>query len=244
MMHWPVSAMRVVAFVAASLLMAWGTWLVTDTHVVRRAGRLAGSSRGRVLLDMPRLVLARMGARRRARTSTRRRESDIARSLSALASELEAGQLPSVALVEACGEPAAWPRTRAAAQAHGDVVAALRADAEGRESLVHLAACWEVARESGAGLAASITRLAESTRRAQDVRHQLQAQLAGPRATARMLGLLPVVGIGLGALMGADPLTWLLGTVPGIACLITGILLTTLGMWWTNRIAASVEARI
>jgi len=54
--------------------------------------------------------------------------------------------------------------------------------------------------------------------------------------------LLPVIGVILGVVMGAQPLAWLFGTGPGLLCLIFGIGLTLLGFWWTSRIAARVEA--
>ena len=68
-------------------------------------------------------------------------------------------------------------------------------------------------------------RSAASRRRArssEDVRVDLEGQLAGPRATARMLALLPLVGIGFGMMLGSDPLSWLLGTTPGRLCLPGG----------------------
>ena len=56
-----------------------------------------------------------------------------------------------------------------------------------------------------------------------------------------MLAVLPLVGIGFGMMLGSDPLAWLVGTMPGRVCLLAGMLLTALGMWWTGRIAARVE---
>ena len=124
------------------------------------------------------------------------------------------------------------------------MAAALRVDARDHPQLLPLAACWAVGSRTGSGLAASVARLASSARTAEDVRVQLEAQLAAPRATARMLGLLPVVGLGFGVLLGADPLGWLLGSPLGLACLIVGVALTLGGTWWTGRIARRVEAML
>ena len=107
--------------------------------------------------------------------------------------------------------------------------------------LRQLAACWQVGADTGAGLAASVGRLAATARAAEDVRVDLEGQLAGPRATARMLALLPLVGIGFGMMLGSDPLAWLLGTTPGRLCLLAGVILTAVGTVWTGRIAARVE---
>ena len=176
--------------------------------------------------------------------SRRRRGRDRSltiEALGALAAELSAGQPASVALVRAAGVPSAWPHATAAVRMGGDVSAALRLDAERRPVLVQLAACWQVAAHTGSGLAAAAEQLARSARRAEQVRGELEGQLAAPRATARLLSGLPLVGIGFGVLLGADPLGWLLGSALGRLCLIGGIGLTGAGAWWTGRIAARVE---
>ena len=104
-----------------------------------------------------------------------------------------------------------------------------------------LAACWAVSAQQGSGLSISVTRMAEQARIAEDIRVQLEAQLAGPRATARILMLLPLFGLAMGVMMGVNPLAWLLGTPVGIACLVAGMALTALGYWWTSRIVQRVE---
>jgi tight adherence protein B len=186
-------------------------------------------------------IVGRLGigpASRRNRAQARVR---VIQALAALSAELQAGQPPLAALVNAGGEPSAWPATTAVVRLGGDVVRSLQDDARADSVLGQLAACWQVAADSGAGLAASVTRLAASARMAEDIRVNLEAQLAGPRATARMLGMLPLVGIGFGMLLGSDPLSWLLTTAPGRACLVAGALLVLAGTWWTGRIAAGVE---
>lgn len=200
-----------------------------DTALRLGAIRLLGIVRARAALGP---------ASRRRRSEERMR---VVRALAALAAELEAGQVPSIALQRCGGEPTVWPHARSAVTLDGDVTAALRRDAVAHPVLRHLAACWQVAADSGGGLAASVARLAESARSAEDVRVELEGQLAAPRATARLLAGLPVIGVALGVMLGAEPLAWLLGTTPGRACLVGGVLLTAVGTWWTGRIAASVE---
>ncbi|MEZ5118012.1 MAG: type II secretion system F family protein [Candidatus Nanopelagicales bacterium] len=184
------------------------------------------------------------GGRRRA-AAARIRILDTA---SALAAELRAGQPARSALQRAAAvhDPPVCPEAAAAARLGGDVPLALRADSRRRGSplLRGLAACWEVGESSGAGLAASVERLVASARAAEEVRSQLEAQLAGPRATARMLATLPLIGVGMGMLLGADPVGWLVGTAAGRGCLAAGLGLTALGMAWTGRIAAGVERRL
>ena len=57
-----------------------------------------------------------------------------------------------------------------------------------------------------------------------------------------LLAGLPVLGIGLGAGMGADPLRVLIGTVPGQLALLTGVGLEALGVLWTSRVITKAQA--
>jgi tight adherence protein B len=69
--------------------------------------------------------------------------------------------------------------------------------------------------------------------------------LAGPLATARLVGWLPVAGLGLGMLMGVDVVGTLLGGMLGWAILVAGVGLLLGGRLWTRsltRRAAPVSA--
>ena len=178
---------------------------------------------------------------RRQRADERER---VISAIGALAAELRAGQPAATALLNSAGSPPVWPSALAALRLDGDVPEALRLDAEAHPVLRSLAACWEIGSASGTGLAATIHRLAESSRAAEEVRDELEVQLAGPRATARTLATLPLVGLLLGFLMGADPVGWLLGSALGLGCLAGGATLTGLGILWTARIVAGVERQL
>jgi tight adherence protein B len=227
-------------------LAAAAAWLAVPPPAVRRAAVIAlGPRPSRVSAAALRAtggrLVGRLGIGPASRRHRARERVRIIQALGALAAELEAGQPPRHALRRAAGEPSAWPVTLAALQLDGDVLAALAVDATAAPVLRQLAACWRVGSESGAGLAASVSRLAASARAAEDVRADLEGQLAGPRATARMLAILPLVGIAFGSMLGSDPLAWLLTSMPGRACLLVGVVLTGTGWWWTGRIAARVE---
>jgi tight adherence protein B len=163
----------------------------------------------------------------------------------AVAAETGAGRDPASAVVVAVRlldrPSSALVAAAAAAASQGDVVAALRSDAAG-DLLLGAAACWEVAAGSGAGLAASLGALADAAREDERVRRELQTGLAEPRATALVLAALPVVGLLLGAALGTDPASWLLGTSAGLAVLAGGVLLEVLGALWSWRIVRSLEA--
>ncbi len=163
--------------------------------------------------------------------------------VAATAAELRAGQPINRAFDRGCASTGVARRALAALAWGGDMPTALRTDAQapGCALLASVAACWSVAEGRGAGLAAALDRLVEADRAAEEVRVQLEAHLAAPRATARMLAALPLLGLLLGASLGGDPVGWLLGSPLGFACLAAGLLLIAAGLLWTARIAARVE---
>jgi len=189
--------------------------------------------------------------RARALAAARRDErSRAAEACSALAGELRAGRAPADAL-DAAAELGSGPfatalRTAAGAvRLGGDPVPALRPP-DGcavPEVLRALAACWTVCAGSGSGLAAAVERLEEGLRAEQAQRRAVDAELAGPRATAGLLAVLPAGGLLLAVGLGADPLSVLLETPLGLTCLTVGLALDALGVWWTGRLVASAGGR-
>ncbi|MET9493528.1 type II secretion system F family protein [Streptomyces sp. NPDC006552] len=188
---------------------------------------------------------------RRAREARRERERHgdaVIRMCGLMAGEVRAGRQPGEALAVAARESDALPGARgagvvAAARFGGDVAGALREAARrpGAEGLHGLAACWRVAVDRGAGLAAGLDRLAGALRAERDQRADLQAQLAGPWSTAVMLAGLPALGLLLGSAMGAQPLRVLLHTGAGVGCLVVGGALEAAGLWWAVRIVRGAE---
>ncbi|MEU7281953.1 type II secretion system F family protein [Streptomyces sp. NPDC045431] len=192
------------------------------------------------------LVRRRLAARERARARDRRAEAVIAL-CGAVAAELRAGWQPGQALRFAAGSTGALGSEEAAvlaaARFGGDVPEALRrvAREDGADGLAGMAACWQVAADGGAGLAAGLDRLEAALRERRDQRERLRAQLAGAWATVGLLAVLPVVGLAMGWAMGADPLRVLLHTPAGAGCLVVGGLLEAAGLWWAGRIVRAGE---
>lgn len=221
---------------AAVVLMSLSVYVFLGTDPASRLESIVGAEHaareGRWLHSM----ISRLRGHRRERGAVR----EVAiEALAALAAELRAGT-PQQRALQITGQ-SVWPTACSAVRFDGDVTEALHHDARHIPLLTPLAACWSVTSQQGNGLAVAVTRMAEQARVAEDVRVQLAAQMAGPRATARILMLLPLFGIAMGMLMGVSPLAWLLGTPLGIGCLLGGLLLTALGYWWTSRIVAKVE---
>ncbi|MGW2641764.1 type II secretion system F family protein [Streptomyces sp. NPDC001348] len=192
-------------------------------------------------------VLRRVRLAREARRARERRGDEVIALCGALAGEVRTGRQPGEALLCAArdsgGLDEAHAAVLAAARFGGDVPGALAGAARqpGAEGLLGLAACWRVAVDQGAGLAAGLDRLGAALRAERDQHADLRAQLAGARATAVMLAALPALGLLLGTAMGADPLHVLLHRGAGLGCLLVGGLLEAAGLWWSARIVRAAE---
>ncbi|RJT88151.1 hypothetical protein D6T64_12270 [Cryobacterium melibiosiphilum] len=111
------------------------------------------------------------------------------------------------------------------------------------QAWLSLAAAWQVATDSGAPLAACLRRLAEAFRDIAQLHRDLSVALAGPRATARMVLLLPLVGLLLGSVLGFKTLHTLFLTVPGLVCLGGGAALMFLAGQWNGHLVRAARAR-
>ncbi|RKS75359.1 tight adherence protein B [Motilibacter peucedani] len=120
------------------------------------------------------------------------------------------------------------------------LMAARRAGAEG---LGRVAVCWRVGSGAGAGLAASLDVVSDGLQADQALRRQVALELAAPRATARVLAVLPLAGAGLGAAAGARPWEVLLLTRLGHACLAVGTALAVAGLGWVEALARRAQPR-
>lgn len=238
---------------AGQLRLAGLSHAAPPTRLPRMIGPLGlAAAGGAVLLGpVPALLAAAGGAaawagavRRRRLRAAAAEQAAAVEACAALAAELRAGRFPAEALAAAadlaCGPLEATLRGAAAtAGLGGDAAAVLRAPVGATavpEVARALAACWSVCAGSGNGLAAAVSRLEEGLRADAAQRRAIEAELAGPRATAALLALLPLVGLVLAAGLGADPLHVLLHTPAGLVCLLLGLALDALGLLWTARL--------
>ncbi|GAA3729448.1 tight adherence protein B [Spinactinospora alkalitolerans] len=164
-----------------------------------------------------------------------------------MAAELRGGRTPADALgsaVEELDPAVAAELAGAVAAARGgfDPGPALRGAAArpGAAGLGYLAACWQVASGTGGGLADVVERLAESLAHEEARHRELAANLAGPRTTALLLAALPAAGLLMTTALGGNPLAFLFTTPAGLLCLLAGLSLNALGLWWTHRMVRRV----
>lgn len=143
-----------------------------------------------------------------------------------LAADLRAGVTASVAVES----------TRAA-------IAPGRTDPQVGRALALLSVAYQVSEHLGAPLADLLERVEHDLRAAERARIAVAAQTTGARASAGLLALLPVAGVGLGYAMGARPVHTLLHTPSGAVCALTALALQYGGLSWTGRLCRSAVER-
>lgn len=186
--------------------------------------------------------------RRRLRQRRARAESDALESaLDILVAELRIGAHPVRAFAVAAAETG---HPAVAAGLHGvvararlgaDVVTGLRCAA--RSSALpanweRLAVYWGLAGEHGLAVATLMQAAQRDITARQRFSARADAGMAGARASAAILGYLPVLGVVLGQLVGARPVAFLLGGSGGVLAVV-GVSLVCAGLLWADRITGA-----
>ena len=110
-----------------------------------------------------------------------------------------------------------------------------------RERLHDLQLSLRMSESAGAPLATSLERAAEHAEERIDALLGRQSALAAPRATGRILSWLPLLGLGLGVLMGSDPVGVLTGSILGALTGMLGLGLAFAGRRWTAALVHRAE---
>ena len=110
-----------------------------------------------------------------------------------------------------------------------------------RERLHDLQLSLRMSECAGAPLATSLERAAEHAEERIDALLGRQSALAAPRATGRILSWLPLLGLGLGVLMGSDPVGVLTGSILGVLTGLLGLGLAFAGRRWTAALVHRAE---
>jgi tight adherence protein B len=199
------------------------------------------------------IVGATLTLRRRRSLARRAHASEAAAlqsALDVLISELRVGAHPvaafEVAAREVDGPVAASLRGVAArARLGADVTAGLRSFAASSRLSAHwerLALFWGLAQTHGLAIATLMRAAHRDVVEREHFSARVDAGMAGARTTAAVLAGLPVLGIGLGQLIGADPLNFLLAGGAGGWLLAAGVTLACCGLLWSDRITAGAGA--
>jgi tight adherence protein B len=177
--------------------------------------------------------------------------------LDVLVGELRVGSHPvrafCAAADETVGAVAVSLRAVAArARLGADVTAGLRAAARSSALPAHwdrLAVCWQLAADHGLAIATLMRAAQRDIAERQRFSARVSSGMAGARATAAILaGLpllgvwLPLLGVSLGQLIGARPLSFLLSGHTGGWLLVVGCTLACGGLLWSDRITDRLAA--
>ncbi len=207
---------------------------------------------GAVLLPLTTVLAAAVFAgtaslryrRRRRRRLGISESRELETAIDVLVGELRVGAHPArafaVAADETTGPVAASCRAVAArARLGADVTAGLRSVAESSALPAQwdrLAVCWQLASEHGLAMSTLMRAAQRDIVERQRFSGQVMSAMAGARATAAILAGLPVLSVGLGQLIGADPMAFLLAGHVGGWLLVVGLMLICSGLLWSDRI--------
>jgi tight adherence protein B len=192
-----------------------------------------------------------MWMRQRRQVRVRRRAAESAAlqgALDVLVGELRVGAHPvaafRVAASEVDGAVAASLRAVAArARLGGDVAAGLHSVARSSPVPAHwerLAVCWQLAHDHGLAIATLMQTAQRDIVERGRFSAKVDAGMTGARTTAAVLAGLPLLGVGLGQLIGAEPVSFLLSGGIGGWLLVIGVALACGGLLWSDHITAQV----
>jgi tight adherence protein B len=226
-------------------------WLVTLPLIaglgIATAGAMAGGGGAAMALAIAisltmAIRLAVSHARLRAAITARR---SVADACAALAAQVRVGRTPAEALITAAEDCPILAQAVSAHRLGGDVLAIWEAQSRRRGcgGLADLARAWAISNRTGAPLAATLEAVADGMASDEAVRALVAGELAGPRATGKIMAVLPLVGLALGYALGGDPVAFLLGGLVGWGCLVGGALLAAAGVLWVEALArhAAIE---
>jgi tight adherence protein B len=180
--------------------------------------------------------LIRLSARRTAAGQARQA---VAEACALLSANLRVGMVPARALASAADDCAVLREAQRTLALGGDVSTVWRRQAEvdGMGGLRELARAWQVGTRSGASLTGTLEQVADGLSADLALGAVVGSELAGPRATGKVMAVLPLLGVGMGYLLGGDPMRWLAEGVPGWTCLITGVAFACAGVLWIESLA-------
>jgi tight adherence protein B len=181
----------------------------------------------------------RLAYRQRCRRAALASRRSVTEACAALASQLRIGRVASEALTLAAQDCPVLERAKSALELGGDVVSVWQAQSAdpGCGGLADLARAWRVSAETGAPMAAALEQVAASLADDQALGSVVAGELAGPRATGKIMAVLPLCGIALGYALGGDPIRYLLQGPLGWGCLVCGVGLAAAGVLWVEGLA-------
>jgi tight adherence protein B len=131
-----------------------------------------------------------------------------------------------------------FANTRQAFATQAHVLPALYVDSVTNEFplLVNCANLLEISSSSGSSIHDALTQISQSLINRRKQEQLISTELASTKATVFVLAGLPIMGAGMGLMLGTDSISWLLGTTAGRTCLVLGVILELAGWFWIKRL--------
>ena len=103
-------------------------------------------------------------------------------------------------------------------------------------SLARCANLLDLSSQSGSSIDEALTQVADKLMTRRNQEQMIATELASTKATVFVLAGLPLIGAGMGMMLGSDSISWLLGSSAGRVCLVFGLGLELLGWFWIKRL--------
>ncbi|MCP3799882.1 type II secretion system F family protein [Allokutzneria sp. A3M-2-11 16] len=253
-MLWPnVSARsRLAALSGAPKRAEWTRFRPNAAFLIVAAGAcgfLFADAGGAIALAVLAWTVGRQSRRRRFDLRRRAAARDLAEALELVVGELRSGAHPASAVANVAADSASETgkvlrAIASTARLGGDVRAAIEhfaaADRLRGPVLRQFGEAWSTAENYGVPLAELLEALHRDLSQRIRFESQVDARMAGPRATAAVLAALPIVGLLLGEAMGAAPFAVLARTGFGQGLLVIGAALMCAGLAWSARLITRV----
>lgn len=217
--------------------LAWAAGLATiwTTGVLSGMPAAALASAGLIVaLTCARLAELSVTEKRAARA-----RADVVHACSVLASQVRVGRVPAEALREAAQDCPVLTLACTAQELGGDVTRVWQASSSlpGHAGLSDLARAWQVSAQTGAPLAHNLEQASTALTSDLALRAVVAGELSASRATGKIMAVLPFCGLGMGYLIGGDPLHFLWTSPYGWGCLVLGSALAAAGVLWIDKLA-------
>ncbi|PKQ28098.1 MAG: hypothetical protein CVT63_04500 [Candidatus Anoxymicrobium japonicum] len=99
-----------------------------------------------------------------------------------------------------------------------------------------IARAMVTSRETGSEISHIMDTIGETVRERSAIRRELESQTVQRRISGRVVAALPLIFLGISALVSRSVISVLLGTTPGLIILMVAVLLDAAGFLWINKI--------
>lgn len=165
-----------------------------------------------------------------------------------LKSQLHAGinQVDALQFAASRAPEFALSSTRQALASQTNAYSALHNDSitYNAPSLARCANLLDLSSQSGSSINEALTQVADKLMTRRNQEQMIATELASTKATVFVLAGLPLMGAGMGLILGSDSISWLLGSSAGRICLVLGLGLELMGWLWIKRLLNRASADV